>query len=88
MSDSASASPSMPFVSEGHARYTEAALRFAITNPAISSALVGISGIAQVEAAAAAEAEGGRPQKTKPHRKNCSNMSHPSLSAFNDNRYI
>jgi aryl-alcohol dehydrogenase-like predicted oxidoreductase len=51
-------------VQEGHvATLAEAALRFAITNPTISSALVGFSDIAQVEAAAAAESKGPLPSK-------------------------
>jgi aryl-alcohol dehydrogenase-like predicted oxidoreductase len=54
-----------PLVSEGHvATLAEAAVRFAITNPMISSALVGFSDIAQVEAAAAAESKGPLPQNT------------------------
>jgi aryl-alcohol dehydrogenase-like predicted oxidoreductase len=54
-----------PLVNEGDvATLAEAALRFAITNPMISSALVGFSDIAQVEAAAAAEQKGPLPQTT------------------------
>jgi aryl-alcohol dehydrogenase-like predicted oxidoreductase len=54
-----------PLVSEGHvASLAEAALRFAITNPMIASALVGFSDLAQVEAAAAAEKKGPLPQST------------------------
>jgi aryl-alcohol dehydrogenase-like predicted oxidoreductase len=54
-----------PLVTEGHvASLSEAALRFAIANPMISSALVGFSDIAQVEAAATAETKGPLPQKT------------------------
>ena len=49
----------LPLVNEGHvATLAEAALRFAISHPAISTALVGFSDLAQVEQAAAA-VEGG-----------------------------
>jgi aryl-alcohol dehydrogenase-like predicted oxidoreductase len=54
-----------PLVTEGHvATLAEAALRFAITQPMISSALVGFSDLDQVEAAATAETKGPLPQKT------------------------
>lgn len=52
----------LPLVSEGHvASLAEAALRFAITQPAISAALVGFSDIAQIEAAATAVNKGALP---------------------------
>ncbi len=52
-----------PLVTEGHvATLAEAALRFAITNPTISSALIGFSDLPQVEVAAAAEAKDPLPQ--------------------------
>jgi aryl-alcohol dehydrogenase-like predicted oxidoreductase len=55
----------LPLVSEGHAgSLTEAALRFAITPPAISAALVGFSDIAQIEAAVAAVNNGALPRAT------------------------
>lgn len=55
----------LPLVSEGHvASLTEAALRFAITPPAISAALVGFSDVAQIEAAAAAVINGPLPRAT------------------------
>jgi aryl-alcohol dehydrogenase-like predicted oxidoreductase len=54
-----------PLVTEGHvASLAEAALRFAITIPTISSALVGFSDLTQVEAAATAETKGPLPQNT------------------------
>jgi aryl-alcohol dehydrogenase-like predicted oxidoreductase len=54
-----------PLVTEGHvATLSEAALRFAITNPTISSALVGFSDLAQIEAAATAETKGPVPHRT------------------------
>jgi aryl-alcohol dehydrogenase-like predicted oxidoreductase len=55
----------VPLVSDGHvATLAEAALRFAITNPAISTALVGFSDLSQVEAAATAESKGPLPRNT------------------------
>jgi aryl-alcohol dehydrogenase-like predicted oxidoreductase len=54
-----------PLVDEGHVTtLAEAAVRFAITNPMISSALVGFSDLTQVEAAATAESKGPLPQTT------------------------
>lgn len=55
----------LPLVSEGRvANLPEAALRFAISHPAISSALVGFSDSAQIEAAVAAETNGPLPPAT------------------------
>jgi len=55
----------LPLVSEGHvASLTEAALRFAITHPAISTALVGFSDLAQIEAAVDAVNKGPLPLAT------------------------
>lgn len=55
----------LPLVSEGHAAsLTEAALRFAITPPAISAALVGFSDVAQIEAAVDAVNLGALPEGT------------------------
>jgi L-galactose dehydrogenase/L-glyceraldehyde 3-phosphate reductase len=55
----------LPLVSEGRVgSLPEAALRFAISHPAISSALVGFSDGAQIEAAVAAENNGPLPPAT------------------------
>lgn len=55
----------LPLVREGHAAtLAEAALRFAITQPAVSTALVGFSDLTQVELAAAAVEHGPLPQAT------------------------
>lgn len=55
----------LPLVSEGHAAtLAEAAVRFAISHPAVSTALVGFSDLAQVEAAAAAVEKGPLPPAT------------------------
>jgi aryl-alcohol dehydrogenase-like predicted oxidoreductase len=55
----------LPLVSEGHvATLAEAALRFAISDAAVSTALVGFSEITQVEVAAAAIERGPLPQAT------------------------
>jgi L-galactose dehydrogenase/L-glyceraldehyde 3-phosphate reductase len=55
----------LPLVGEGHAgSLVEAALRFAITQPAISTALIGFSDLAQVETAAAIVAKGPLPAET------------------------
>lgn len=55
----------LPLVSEGHvASLPEAALRFAISHPAISLALVGFSDLAQVEEAVHAESKGPLPPAT------------------------
>jgi aryl-alcohol dehydrogenase-like predicted oxidoreductase len=68
-----------PLVSEGHvATLAEAALRFAITQAMISSALVGFSDLAQVEAAATAEQKGPLPQSTLDRIALC----HPERSAL------
>lgn len=55
----------LPLVSEGRvASLAEAALRFAISHPAISSALVGFSDDAHIDAAVAAERNGPLPPAT------------------------
>jgi len=55
----------LPLASEGHvATLAEAALRFAISNSAVSTALVGFSDIGQVEQAAAAIERGPLPPAT------------------------
>lgn len=55
----------MPLVREGHvASLVEAALRFAISNPAISTALIGFSDLGQVDEAAAIAGKGPLPART------------------------
>jgi L-galactose dehydrogenase/L-glyceraldehyde 3-phosphate reductase len=52
----------LPLVTEGHvATLAEAALRFAISHPAVSTALIGFSDLQQVEEAAAAAEKGPLP---------------------------
>jgi aryl-alcohol dehydrogenase-like predicted oxidoreductase len=54
-----------PLVNEGHASsLAELALRFAISHPAISTALVGFSDLDQIEQAAAAVEKGSLPAAT------------------------
>jgi aryl-alcohol dehydrogenase-like predicted oxidoreductase len=61
--DVAAARALLPLVAEGFAEsLVEAAIRFAITPPGMSSALVGIATAAQFEAAAAAAAKGPLPE--------------------------
>ena len=63
--DVAQAQRLAPLVSEQRvASLSEAALRFAISHPAISSALIGFSDLAQIEAAADAESKGPLPPAT------------------------
>jgi aryl-alcohol dehydrogenase-like predicted oxidoreductase len=53
----------LPLVSEGHVKtLAEAALRFAISSPMVSTALVGLSDFTQLESAAAAVEKGPLPQ--------------------------
>ena len=55
----------LPLVTEGHVEsLVEAALRFAISHPAISTALIGFSDLDQVETAAAIVAKGPLPAET------------------------
>jgi aryl-alcohol dehydrogenase-like predicted oxidoreductase len=55
----------LPLVNEGHvATLAEAALRFAISHPAVSTALIGFSDLTQVELAAAAAERGPLPPAT------------------------
>ena len=54
-----------PLISEGHvATLTEAALRFALSQPAISTALVGFSDLSQIEEAALIAGKGALPTAT------------------------
>lgn len=63
--DVAQARKLLPLIAEGHVgSLVEAALRYAISNDAVSTMLIGTADLAQLETAAAAVAKGKLPQET------------------------